>query len=93
MAAALSLTAGRGGGLIGNLVFGYLVDLNCVVPIVLFAAMLFSECKIRLLNSIIKKLLIDNLFRLQSVDSCVSFYRKLVVKRWTELILPVISTM
>ncbi|XP_077297018.1 synaptic vesicle glycoprotein 2B-like [Arctopsyche grandis] len=41
MAAALSLTAGRGGGLIGNLVFGYLVDLNCVIPIALFAAMLF----------------------------------------------------
>lgn len=41
MAAALSLTAGRGGGLIGNLAFGYLIDLNCVVPIVIFSAMLF----------------------------------------------------
>jgi hypothetical protein len=43
MAAALSLTAGRGGGLIGNLIFGYLIDLNCVVPIVIFSAMLFSK--------------------------------------------------
>ncbi|KAJ6639965.1 Synaptic vesicle glycoprotein 2B, partial [Pseudolycoriella hygida] len=41
MAAALSLTFGRGGALIGNLVFGFLIDLNCVVPIVLFSAMLF----------------------------------------------------
>lgn len=43
MAAALSLTFGRGGALIGNLIFGFLIDLNCVVPIVLFAAMLFSK--------------------------------------------------
>lgn len=43
MAAALSLTFGRGGALLGNLLFGFLIDLNCVVPIVLFAAMLFSK--------------------------------------------------
>lgn len=43
MAAALSLTFGRGGALIGNLLFGFLIDLNCVVPIVLFAAMLFGS--------------------------------------------------
>ncbi|XP_059056738.1 synaptic vesicle glycoprotein 2C-like isoform X2 [Achroia grisella] len=41
MAAALSLTAGRGGGLIGNLSFGYLIDINCIVPIVTFASFLF----------------------------------------------------
>ncbi|XP_023941835.1 synaptic vesicle glycoprotein 2C isoform X1 [Bicyclus anynana] len=41
MAAALSLTAGRGGGLIGNLAFGYLIDINCVIPIVVFSAFLF----------------------------------------------------
>ncbi|XP_031631215.1 synaptic vesicle glycoprotein 2C-like [Contarinia nasturtii] len=41
MAAALSLTFGRGGALIGNLIFGSLIDLNCVIPIVLFSAMLF----------------------------------------------------
>lgn len=41
MAAALSLTFGRTGALVGNLVFGFLIDLNCVVPIVLFSAMLF----------------------------------------------------
>ncbi|XP_050293572.1 synaptic vesicle glycoprotein 2B-like isoform X2 [Anthonomus grandis grandis] len=43
MAAALSLTFGRGGALIGNLLFGFLIDLNCVVPIVLFAGMLFGS--------------------------------------------------
>ncbi|CAD7077853.1 unnamed protein product [Hermetia illucens] len=41
MAAALSLTFGRGGALLGNLIFGFLIDLNCVVPVVLFSAMLF----------------------------------------------------
>lgn len=44
MAAALSLTFGRGGALIGNLLFGFLIDLNCVIPIVLFASMLFGKC-------------------------------------------------
>lgn len=44
MAAALSLTFGRTGALVGNLVFGFLIDLNCVVPIVLFSAMLFGMC-------------------------------------------------
>lgn len=43
MAAALSLTFGRGGALMGNLLFGFLIDLNCVIPIVLFASMLFGE--------------------------------------------------
>jgi len=43
MAAALSLTMGRLGALVGNLVFGYLIDLACVVPIVLFAAFLFGK--------------------------------------------------
>lgn len=42
MAAALSLTMGRLGALVGNLVFGYLIDLACVVPIALFAAFLFA---------------------------------------------------
>ncbi|XP_012284239.1 synaptic vesicle glycoprotein 2C isoform X2 [Orussus abietinus] len=42
MAAALSLTMGRLGALVGNLVFGYLIDLACVVPIVLFSAFLFA---------------------------------------------------
>lgn len=41
MAAALSLTFGRGGALVGNLLFGYLIDLNCVVPIVMFSILLF----------------------------------------------------
>ncbi|XP_008544409.1 synaptic vesicle glycoprotein 2C isoform X1 [Microplitis demolitor] len=41
MAAALSLTMGRLGALVGNLVFGYLIDLACIVPVALFAAFLF----------------------------------------------------
>ena len=47
MAAALSLTFGRGGALIGNLLFGFLIDLNCVIPIVLFAAMLLGMINFR----------------------------------------------
>ncbi|KAK3907449.1 Synaptic vesicle glycoprotein 2B [Frankliniella fusca] len=43
MAAALSLTFGRGGALFGNLVFSYLIDINCVLPIALFAALLFGK--------------------------------------------------
>lgn len=43
MAAALSLTMGRLGALVGNLVFGYLIDLACAIPIVLFAAFLFGK--------------------------------------------------
>lgn len=46
MAAALSLTFGRGGALLGNLLFGYLIDLNCTIPIVLFSAMLLSKFEI-----------------------------------------------
>lgn len=51
MAAALSLTFGRGGALIGNLIFGFLIDLNCVIPIVLFSAMLFSKCEHRIAST------------------------------------------
>ncbi|XP_022909422.1 synaptic vesicle glycoprotein 2B-like [Onthophagus taurus] len=40
MAAALSLTFGRLGALLGNVLFGYLIDLECVVPIVLFGSLL-----------------------------------------------------
>lgn len=43
MAAALSLTMGRLGALVGNLLFGYLIDLACVVPVVLFAVFLFGK--------------------------------------------------
>ena len=43
MAAALSLTFGRGGALFGNLIFSYLIDINCILPIALFAAMLFGK--------------------------------------------------
>lgn len=29
--------------MIGNLMFGYLIDLNCKIPIIIFSASLFSE--------------------------------------------------
>ncbi|XP_033149199.1 synaptic vesicle glycoprotein 2C isoform X3 [Drosophila busckii] len=41
MAAAMSMTIGRCGALFGNLLFGFFIDLNCTVPIIIFAAMLF----------------------------------------------------
>ncbi|XP_075232170.1 synaptic vesicle glycoprotein 2C-like isoform X2 [Lycorma delicatula] len=41
MAAALAMTVGRGGALFGNLIFGFLIDLNCTIPVVLFASFLF----------------------------------------------------
>lgn len=47
MAAAMSMTFGRSGALVGNLIFGFLIDLNCTIPIVVFAAMLFSKCSRR----------------------------------------------
>uniref|UniRef100_A0A1I8PCK4 Major facilitator superfamily (MFS) profile domain-containing protein n=2 Tax=Stomoxys calcitrans TaxID=35570 RepID=A0A1I8PCK4_STOCA len=40
MAAAMSMTFGRSGALLGNLIFGFLIDLNCIIPIVVFSAML-----------------------------------------------------
>lgn len=43
MAAALSMMFGRIGGLIGNLVFGALIDTNCVFSIILFALLLLGE--------------------------------------------------
>ncbi|XP_022188783.1 synaptic vesicle glycoprotein 2B isoform X2 [Nilaparvata lugens] len=41
MACALAMTFGRGGALFGNLIFGFLIDLNCLVPVVLFASFLY----------------------------------------------------
>uniref|UniRef100_T1HJP6 MFS domain-containing protein n=2 Tax=Rhodnius prolixus TaxID=13249 RepID=T1HJP6_RHOPR len=41
MASGLSLCFGRMGALTGNLVFGYLIDLNCAIPIVMISACLF----------------------------------------------------
>ncbi|XP_033245596.1 synaptic vesicle glycoprotein 2C-like isoform X2 [Drosophila miranda] len=43
MAAAMSMTFGRGGALLGNLIFGLLIDLNCIIPIILFSGMLFAS--------------------------------------------------
>ena len=40
MATALSLTFGRSGALLGNLLIGFLIDLNCVVPIFVFSTTL-----------------------------------------------------
>lgn len=42
MATALALTVGRAGALFGSLMFGSLVELNCFVPVVIFALLLFS---------------------------------------------------
>lgn len=63
MAAALSLTFGRGGALIGNLIFGFLIDLNCVIPIVLFSAMLFSKYNF-LLKKNNKRFIVVNVLQL-----------------------------
>lgn len=41
MAAALSMTFGRSGALFGNLIFGFLIDLNCVIPVALFSGFLY----------------------------------------------------
>uniref|UniRef100_A0A1A9ZZ58 Major facilitator superfamily (MFS) profile domain-containing protein n=1 Tax=Glossina pallidipes TaxID=7398 RepID=A0A1A9ZZ58_GLOPL len=41
MAAAMSMTFGRSGALLGNLIFGFLIDFNCIIPIIIFSAMLF----------------------------------------------------
>lgn len=40
MATSLSLTVGRVGAVLGNLMFGYLIDIHCVIPIVIFSASL-----------------------------------------------------
>ncbi|XP_075147400.1 synaptic vesicle glycoprotein 2C-like isoform X2 [Haematobia irritans] len=40
MAAAMSMTFGRSGALLGNLIFGFLIDLNCIIPIIVFSLML-----------------------------------------------------
>lgn len=40
MASALALTVGRAGALSGSLLFGFLIDLNCVVPIAIFSSLI-----------------------------------------------------
>ena len=39
---AVSLAAGRAGAILGQLAFGYLIDVNCAVPIILVASLLIS---------------------------------------------------
>lgn len=46
MATALGLSMGRAGALFGSLMFGYLVELNCFVPVSIFAALLFISAVI-----------------------------------------------
>ncbi|XP_046592322.1 synaptic vesicle glycoprotein 2C isoform X1 [Neodiprion lecontei] len=41
IAASFSALCGRSGALIGNLMFGYLLDLHCIVPIAVVAGLLF----------------------------------------------------
>lgn len=43
MATSLTIASGRLGALLGNLVFGYLIDLECIVPILLCAGVLFGR--------------------------------------------------
>lgn len=40
MATSLSLTVGRAGAVLGNMMFGYLIDIHCVIPIVIFSTSL-----------------------------------------------------
>ena len=43
MASALTIGSGRLGALLGNLAFGYLIDFDCIVPILLCAMVLYGE--------------------------------------------------
>lgn len=70
MAAALSLTLGRGGALFGGLVFGFLIDLNCVIPIVLFASLLF--CKYTEESSVINVKAPKNLLTYIKAKTCLT---------------------
>uniref|UniRef100_A0A1B6IHH7 Major facilitator superfamily (MFS) profile domain-containing protein n=1 Tax=Homalodisca liturata TaxID=320908 RepID=A0A1B6IHH7_9HEMI len=42
MGVCLGILAGRLGGLVSNLMFGYLLDISCSVPVFLVAAVLFT---------------------------------------------------
>lgn len=46
---SLTLVAARMGAILGNLAFGYLVDTNCAVPILLVAGLLISGGLVSLL--------------------------------------------
>lgn len=80
MAAALSLTMGRLGALVGNLVFGYLIDLACVIPIILFAAFLFGK---------IFHLPID--FNLLKITCSHNLY--IILKNYLKLILKLLNSL
>ena len=40
---AITLAAARIGALLGNVVFGYLVEVHCAVPIIMVAALLIGR--------------------------------------------------
>ena len=40
---AVTLVAARMGAIVGNLVFGYLVEAHCATPILMVAGLLFGE--------------------------------------------------
>lgn len=42
-AMAVTVMSGRVGAIVGNVVFGSLVDQHCIVPIYMFGALLISE--------------------------------------------------
>ena len=39
---AVTLAAGRLGAILGQLTFGYLLDINCAVPIIIVAALMIT---------------------------------------------------
>ncbi|XP_063706123.1 synaptic vesicle glycoprotein 2C-like [Culicoides brevitarsis] len=43
MATSLALTVGRVGAVLGNMMFGYLIDIHCFVPIIIFATSLMCS--------------------------------------------------
>ena len=46
-AMAITLLAARLGAIFGNLVFGYLVESHCAVPILMVAGLLIGECTLK----------------------------------------------
>ena len=42
---AVTLVAARMGAIVGNLVFGYLVESHCATPILMVAGLLFGETR------------------------------------------------
>lgn len=48
-AMSLTVTCGRIGAIVGNVIFGLTIDLNCIIPIYTFGALLISKYMIMIL--------------------------------------------